>query len=64
VAIAIIKEYSSVMHVRIPNQPSEFIKIKNAGLETWVHKVSLLGGQNWENEIKTAIRNSRIGIVE
>jgi len=34
-------------------------ELKNAGLEAWLDKVSLLGGQNWENEIKKAIRNSR-----
>jgi hypothetical protein len=37
--------------------------LKEAGLNPWLDKESLLHGQNWETEIRNAIKNSRYLII-
>jgi TIR domain len=40
-----------------------FKDLKNEGVNVWFDKESLLPGQNWENEIRKTIRNSKYFIA-
>ena len=42
------------------NAASRFYnQLRAAGLNPWLDKVSILPGQNWDKEIRNAIKNSR-----
>jgi hypothetical protein len=38
---------------------SDFLELKNCGLQPWLDKESLVPGKVWEDEIKDAVENSR-----